>query len=258
VVAIVAVASVAVWRKVRPHVESQPEYLVATSDVEITPPPEWIHSNVKSEAIRNAGMPEKLSILDDHLAERLTQAFSLHPWIAAVQSVHTSYPAHIKVQLSYRKPVAMVAVYGGLLPVDVEGILLPTEDFSPEAAQHYPRIAGIATSPLGPIGTRWGDATLEAMARLADMLGQQWQTLQLHHLETTGPKTPGTAHLQLLELVTRGGVALVWGAPPGSEPTDEQNATEKLDHLRQLATRFGTLDKTPEEFRDLRGNSKIP
>ena len=49
--------------------------------IQITPPPAWIHSDVKTEVIRDAGLPVELSILDERLFDRLKQAFALHPWI---------------------------------------------------------------------------------------------------------------------------------------------------------------------------------
>src|SRR5262249_40387228 len=157
------------------HVESQPEYRVATKDIEIPAAPAWIRADVKTEAIRQGGLPPQLSILDPHLQQRLEQAFGLHAWVAHVENVRTSYPARICVDLQYRRPVAMVEVYGGLLPIDIDGVLLPTEDFSPQEAQTYPRICGVRSSPLGPLGTRWDDPSVEAAAHLGEYLKSRWQ-----------------------------------------------------------------------------------
>ena len=227
--------SIGVWGKVRTHVQSQAEYLVPLSDLAITPAPAWIRADIRTEVIRDAGLPTKLSILDDQLPKRLSNAFALHPWVARVDGVHTSYPARILVNLNYRKPVAMVVVYGGLLPVDVDGVLLPTEDFTPQDAQQYPRVLGISSSPLGPIGTRWGDTMVEAGAKLAELLGPQWQPLQLHHIAVSEQTDPQRGTHVELQLVTRGGAQFNWGSAIGQESDEEQDSATKLKHLQQFA-----------------------
>jgi hypothetical protein len=247
--ALLVAGSIAVWGKVRTHVQSQSEYLVPLSDMEITPTPAWIHADIRSEVIRDAGLPAKVSILDDQVAKRLSNAFALHPWIARVDGVQNSYPARIRVNLTYRKPVAMVVVYGGLLPVDVDGVLLPTEDFTPQDAQQYPRVIGISSSPLGPIGTHWGDAMVEAGAKLAELLGPQWQSLQLHHIlvsEQTDPQR-GT-HVELV-LVTRGSAQFIWGSPIGQEADEEQGSASKLKRLTEFAA-SGNTNAAPENDRE--------
>ena len=254
VIALVAVVagSLALWAKVRLHVQSLPEYMARASDIEITPTPPWIQADVKAEVIRDAGLPPQLSILDERLASRLTQAFSLHPWVASVAAVKTSYPVHIAVSLRYRRPVAMVEVSGGLLPIDAEGVLLPTEDFTPEAARDYPRIAGVTGSPLGPIGTRWGDPKAEAAAKLAELLAGPWKSLRLHRLLVGEETTADSGRHLVLSIVTLAGTRLLWGSPAGSEAASELKAAEKMKRLEQFAAGEGGLDALPPQKRDLR------
>jgi hypothetical protein len=247
----VVVGSLHLWQQLRSHVVSQPEYLVAASDIEITPPPDWIHNNIKAAAIRDAGLPAKLSILDDRVTERLSQAFLLNPWIARVEKVQSSYPARVRVDLVYRRPVAMVEVFGGLLPVDGDAVLLPTEDFSPADAMQYPRIAGIKSSPLGPLGTQWGDPVVAAAAKLSGLLRGVWGDLQLHHISEHREPTGGNPRV-CLDLVSRGGTVFVWGSAPQEETADELAAGKKLDRLLQWKTTGGSLDAVPSDERDLR------
>jgi hypothetical protein len=244
--------SLALWAKVRPHVQSQPEYLARTSELEITAPPAWIHADIKAEVIRDTGLPSELSILDDRLAGRLSQAFSLHPWVSRVAAVRTTYPMHIAVDLVYRRPVAMVEVPGGLLPIDADGILLPTEDFSPEQARHYPRAAGINSTPLGPVGTRWGDPKVEAAAKLAELLADDWQQLGLRRISVREETTAESGRRLVLDLITRGGTTLFWGSQFGLEAASELKPAEKLNRLRQLASADGGLEPAAADKRDLR------
>jgi hypothetical protein len=253
--AIAIVGSRLLWQKVQSHVASQPEYLVAIDDVEITPPPSWIHTDIKADVIRDAGLKKKISILDSHAAVRLSEAFALNPWVARVAAVHTSYPAHIRIDLVYRRPVAMVEVAGGLLPIDVHGILLPTTGFSAAEAHDYPRIAGVTSSPRGLIGTPWGDVGVEHAAKLAELLADVWQALKLHQVQfqsATETDNPGSVALQL---VTQGGTVFLWGSAPGEESADEAKAVDKLARLQKMLADFQTLDAVPAKQRDLRRRS---
>jgi hypothetical protein len=250
VISVIVALSIKLWQRVEPHVATRPEYLMPAEKIEITPAPEWIHTNLQTEVIRDSGLKEPLSILDDKLTARLTQAFSLHPWIARVAAVRTSYPPRIQVDIEYRRPVAMVEVLGGLLPIDVDGVLLPTEDFSPPDAQNYPRIAGIVSGPLGPLGTRWGDPAVEAAAKLAPVLQPVWTEFRLHHVQLQSRLGPSAKFV--LELVAIGGNTFVWGSPPGSESNDESIAAEKLALLTRLKNARGSLADIPATERDLR------
>jgi hypothetical protein len=258
VLIVIIAGSLIMWRKLQFHVAGQPEYLVAAENVEITPPPAWIHTDIKAEVVRDAGLTKKISILDEHAPQRLSEAFALDPWVERVAGVHTSYPAHIRIDLIYRHPVGMVEVSGGLLPVDAQSVLLPTAGFSATEAQSYPRIAGVTTSPLGVLGTPWGDAVVEQAAKVAALLQGVWQPLRLHHIQAQpiadGDGSGGTA----LQLVTRGGAVFLWGAAPGNETDGEAKAAGKLARLEKLAAEFKTLDAVPSTQHDLRRMTAVP
>jgi hypothetical protein len=243
--------AIGLWKKLRPHVSSQPEYLVELRNIEITPPPNWIRADVKAEVLRDGGFPQQLSILDESLKELLTQSFSLHPWIAAVERIETSYPAKITLSVVYRRPVAMVEVHDGLLPVDASGVLLPPEDFTPEQALRYPRISGLAGSPLGPIGTRWGNPIVDAAAKLAELLEPAWRELNLHHIASQSGASGENPATVMLQIVTRERTEFLWGRSPGMEGQGEAKANVKLVRLQDLAKVHQGLDKVPEAQRDL-------
>ena len=168
----------------------------------MTPLPPWIHTDLKAEVLRDASLDGPLSLLDKELTVRVAHAFALHPWVAKVQRVSKRSPAGVQVDLDYRRPVAMVEVPGpALLPVDGEGVLLPTADFSPQDARQYPRIAEIKTSPLGPVGTRWGDTHVTGGARIAAALLDDWQALKLHQVVPAAPdrfSRRGNRHLRVV------------------------------------------------------------
>lgn len=230
-----------VWNRVRQRVLSSDQYVLTPRDVEMTPLPDWIHADIRAEVFRDASLDGGLSIMDEDLCERIAGAFSMHPWVAKVRSVRRSFPGRVEVELVYRRPVCMVEVPDGLLPVDAEGVLLPRGDFSPVEAGRYPRLAGIRTVPVGPVGTRWGDGHVIDGAAIAAAFGPTWGELKLDRIVPAASLTaysPETTY----ELFTTGGTRILWGRGPASTMPSELPAVDKVARLKRYATEHGSLD----------------
>ncbi len=241
-VGLTATGAVVVWRHVRQHVLSSGEYQVDPEKIEITTPPPWIRSNVKAEAVHDASLSGPLSLLDGHLTVRMASAFAAHPWVAHVERVSKRYPSSVEVVLSYRKPVAMVEVQGGALPVDVDGVVLPSADFAPEEAQRYPRIDEIHTAPAGLVGTRWSDPAVVGGVRIAAVLGGDWQRLGLARI-VPGERKPARSGFEYeYVLYTRGGTRIDWGRAPSADAQGEVPPGAKVSRLREYAAKNGSLD----------------
>jgi hypothetical protein len=242
-----------VWREVRGHVLSSRAYRVGPQELEITPLPEWIHSDIRGEVLRSATLDGPLSIMDDNLAERIAGAFSLHPWIAKVRRVTKHHPARVTVEVEYRRPVLMVEVPGGLLPVDVQGVLLPKGDFSPVEQSRFPRLARIDTAPLGTAGEFWGDPRVVGAAEIAAALGQTWLELKLTQIVPSASPVSGIPEDYVYTLLTRSGTRIVWGRAPGRNVPGELPPAEKIARLKQYVVTHGTLEGRggPQEL-DLR------
>jgi len=218
-------------------------YRLTSGDVEITPLPQWIHTDIRAEVFRDASLDGPLSIMDAELTERISAAFSLHPWIAEVRRVRKYHPARVKVELVYRRPVCMVEVPGGLLPVDHRGVLLPCGDFSPiEASRRYPRLVGIGTVPVGPAGERWGDERVTAGAEIAELFGAAWHELKLDRIVPSEPAQTHSGREITYELFTRSGTRVIWGRAPATDMPGEPAAVEKVARLQKYARKYGTLD----------------
>jgi len=231
-----------VWTGVREHVLSSEQYLLTPQNVRITPPPSWIHGDIRTEVFRDASLDGPLSILNDDLVSRIADAFSLHPWVKRVLRVSKHHPAGVRVELEYRRPVCMVQVPGGVHAIDSEGVVLPGDDFSPVEASRYPRLGGINTEPLGPVGTRWGDPVVLGAAQIAAAFGDDWYALGLDRI-LPSVAVAGRMDRYAYELVTRGGTRFPWGCPPGDELAGEVPAAEKLARLKHYAREHGSLDR---------------
>lgn len=251
--AAIASGGYALWSAVRPRVLGAPQYTVTLEAVRVTAPPAWIRSDVKGEVVRDINLAGPVSVLDEDLGERFYEAFAAHPWVAKVVRVMKRPPAGVDVDLVYRRPVLMVKVPDGLLPVDGRGVQLPTADFSPLEASRYPRLVQIEGETPPPSGTRWTDRRVVAAAALAAALIDAWHELGLHHL-AIAPETAGLPAGQFeFELFTQGGTRIAWGAGPRDNGEDGTATAEKLARLRHYAAEHGSLDnpRLPQDL-DLR------
>ncbi|HET6881928.1 MAG TPA: hypothetical protein VFI31_17310 [Pirellulales bacterium] len=229
----------ALWKSVSKRVLAAPQFVVKAEAVTVTPPPAWVRSDVKVEVVREIELAGPVSILDDDLGERFYEAFAAHPWVSKVVRVLKRPPAGVEVELIYRRPVLMVLVPDGLLPVDGQAVQLPTADFSALEAQRYPRIdVGHATPP--PAGTRWSDRRVVSAAALAAALIDDWQELGLHHLAFAHESSSAGAFE--FELFTKKGSCVAWGVAPGDSEAERAATADKLSRLRQYAAEHGTLD----------------
>jgi hypothetical protein len=235
----------AAWRAVRQHVVADERYEVTAESVTITPPPEWIRSDVKAEVVRDASLEGPLSILDGNLSQRLYEAFEAHPWVARVERVIKRPPNAVVVELVYRRPVLMVQVPEGLLPVDAEGVQLLTRDFSPLEAARYPRLTDIEVATGPPAGTRWSDPRVAAAARLAAVLIDAWEELSLHRLALANEPSSTPGQLFEFDLFTKDGTRVRWGAAPTAEASEQKLADERLARLKQYYADHGGLEGAP-------------
>jgi hypothetical protein len=234
---VVGGGSYGVRQHVQGHVLASSEYQLEAERITISPLPPWIHGDIKSEVLRDATIDGPLSLLDGELTVRMATAFAAHPWVAHVERVSKQFPSGLNVVLSYRRPVAMVEVEGGsgALPVDIEGVVLPTEGFTADDADAFPLLGEIRTSPSGPVGNRWGDAAVTGGAQIAAALGPDWKSLGLARIVPAGQKAGRAGVEYIFNLVTRSGTQIRWGRAPASDLPGEVPALEKIEQLKRYA-----------------------
>ena len=217
-------------------------HALAFADTECDPPAPLSRADFLSEVQYLAGLPDRLSPLEDGLAARLAAAFAAHPWVESVERVEL-LPGRARVRLSYRTAVLLVPhVDGGKppshpeqRPVDARGVLLPLAAAGPG----LPVFAGDANLPAGGAGHPWGDPRVEAAARTAAALLPHQDRLKIEAISVTG----GTVEL-------RAGKARVrWGRTPGAEEPGEPDAAAKVARLLEGVTDAGL----PAPEYDLRG-----
>lgn len=228
-----------------PDLHDHQQYRLQTAQIEITPPPRWVPTDLAEQVAKRAGLPDELSLLDKDITRRVAEAFERHPWVKGRVRVSTSVPARMRVELEYREPVAMVRVASaaGLFPIDAEATLLPSADFAPAEIPKYPLIENVKTPPRGAEGTVWKEDSVIAAARLAVLLKPYWQQWELQSI-----RAPENSDNQLswedlsLQLATRGGSRVIWGRAPGAKHPGELPADKKIDRIKFYRKHHGPFD----------------
>lgn len=137
-------------------------YQISFNQIDCPAPPGLERTAFLDEVQYLSAMPERINVLEEGLVSRLAGAFRQHPWVEKVERVEIESPQRVLVRLTFRRPVLAVSVPGiGLRAVDREGVLLP----STARTEGLPVYSGTAAPPVGPAGTRWGDAGVETAAR---------------------------------------------------------------------------------------------
>ena len=260
--AAIVVCVAMLWPSVRryiPDLASRAEYRLETAKIRITQPPRWVPTNLVEQVSDQANLPAELSLLEPNVLRDVAEAFALHPWVEEVVSVRKSFPAAIDVELTYRRPVAMVQVRQGVYPVDPSGVLLPPHDFSAADSKNYPQISGVLSTPQGPAGTDWGDPVVTDAAQLASELAPNWKKFSLAAIVCPRSISPDDGFdAGVYELRTAGGSEIVWGHGPNSDHPGELTTAQKVERLEKYAAKFGGLDQPQGRFRiDIRHHRDI-
>lgn len=244
-----AAASLA-WRQTRASMRSDPRYEVTAASIETPPPPPWIRTDIRLEALRDADLRGGLSVLDppEQLQKRLADAFSFHPWVESVGAITKRPPNRIRVELTYRQPLATVELatangQRGLVPVDRFGVRLPSAGLTEAELRYLPRVRGIESTTLK--GEVWRDARVLGAISLISAYGSLWSRLDLVEvLPSRSTEVHGDLRYYVFDLITTGGTRIVWGAAPNATPPGEAPFAVKLAQLQRFVAENGRLRST--------------
>ncbi len=214
------------WFAVRSSLPERTEYRLSPEMVRVSEAPPWVPTDFTEAVLRSAGLLSA-SLLDAALPEKLAKAFAADSWVESVVRVEIRFPSGAEIDVVYRRPVAVVEVEQGLLPVDANGVLLRTDYFievAPEKKNDYLRVSGIRSTPLGGVGTAWGDPLVHASAQLAAFLEDVAAELELTTILPVVEKSP-QGNRTIFRLRTSSGTEILWGEFNEKDP--ENTARKK-------------------------------
>lgn len=222
-------------------------------------PPAWIKTDVRKVAIQESRLQE-IKLGEPRALEQVAASFAVQPWVKSVKKIQKT-AAGIHVDLLYRKPVALVEIGDdALFPVDDEGVLLDSRDFTgPNAELNYWRVSMPSPITNGLLaGYLWDDMRVNDSVLIANAWnGNQTETGLMRIVNRSQP-TRDRMRLQAYELWTLNGTIVIWGNPPGHEVSGEATAAEKIEAIRSYAVKNGPLNKMKRGVYDVRGGVFVP
>jgi len=222
------------WSAYGPRVRMGTQYALPQESITVVGIPAWVKTDLKLDVLRSASLDGPLAVDDPELSRRIARGFAMHPWVKQVVGVELLHPPGARVEILCRQPVAMVKVEGGVLPIDGEGVVLPSDGFTSEDAALYPKIVGIASSPQGPAGTPWGDEAVDEAAAIAMLVQPERQSLGPVQLRFDAAEGQRRWMLVRPEVEGKEGGQIRFGGAPGKERPGEPPAAAKVARLRQI------------------------
>lgn len=233
------------WQVVKADLRDDPQYVITAAGIEVTPPPEWVRSDVPREALRDANLAGELSSLDPPalLQQRLADALAFHPWVESVGAITTPTPGRVQVELTYRKPLAAIQLAdqpGQLIAVDKHGVRLPSDRLTAVELRYLPRVVSIGSTALA--GEVWRDGRVLGAVSLVSALGEHWSALDLMSVTPSrSMQVSGELRYYGFALTSTGGTRIVWGAAPNASPRSEAPFDRKLATLQRFVASNGPL-----------------
>ncbi len=218
-------------------------YSLRLEKLSVTPQPDWIKTKVADEVYRN-GRLDRISLLDPRATASIAQAFETHHWVRTTSRVSKSVGEKVAVDLIYRRPVAMIYVekqsndpqtgdvQAGFFPIDNEGTMLPTGDFTKDDVRKYFIIYAQNAHPAGDIGLPYGDVRIMEALSLCEFLEKYREPYGLEVIEIHQDNlTSGPSPWSLSAFTRDKRREIIWGHAPRLENSGELPADEKLKRL---------------------------
>ncbi len=213
-------------------------YSLRVENLVVTPKPEWIKSDIVAEVFNSHNLAS-VSLLDPHANASIAQAFEQHNWVKTSARVTKSSGGRVRVDLIYRSPLAFIwtpsTPHGeGFYPVDEEGYILPTKDFSESDVENSFVIAieDLQLPPrTGDVAMPFRDPRVNEALLLCRYLQPHRAQLQIQQVVVgEDPRSAGPSPF-VMKLVTRDNLDLIWGHAPDRESVGEPPAESKLARL---------------------------
>jgi len=196
-------------------------YQIPFTRIECETPPGLDREAFLGEVRYYGEFPESVSVVDDTLPPRLSEALVRHPWVERVEKVELGPGKRVRAAVTFRTPVLAV-VTETIRAVDARGVLLPRG----ADTLNLPHLR--TPSPPGASGRPWGDPRVESVAAVAGLLHAHQSQLKLVDVRFVGDQ------LRLRRGDAPGAAEVIWGAGDDSEPPPALKLARLLDQAKRL------------------------
>ena len=272
----IAITAIMCWDRYQDKILDHESLSLTADKIEVNAPPNWTKTDLKEAILESSGRP--MSLLDPNLLSDAAATLKTVGWVEEVRRMEKS-PEGLKVDLSYREPVALVELHGNtvsgwkkaaeqLIPVDRHGVVLPTASLVDDGSRpkiylfHYGQKKGVMPDHLKHVyqWTQWPDNRVQGAAAIGELFKARWQQYGLCRITSRRAFEATNSASIPFELWTKSGknaAIVIWGNPPGQEIAGEAMANEKLAAIDEYVRKNGMLDSLSERMIDLRGGRAI-
>ena len=261
VLALFIAASFYAYKKFGLEIAGRSDQQVSLENVVLVPEqPEWVKSSLKEQIIGQYEL-DKLLLDDEELVEQFAAAFELDSHVEEVVRIEKRVN-HIRVEVTYRVPVAMVEVKVDeqrfVFPVDRSAVVMQTNDFDEADLGEFLRLVSDYSKPKGNSGTPWGDPIITAGAAIANSLNDiAWKAMGLYRIYSIA-ENDGSNRLYYVNLKNDENIRVLWGNAPGEEVSSEASVAEKVTNLEAFFKENSTLSVSSETAEiDLRSKDGV-
>lgn len=264
------------WSDYRQSLRSDRRFAISADHVVLTPTPGWIKRDFREQALSGFDWPS-YSLLDENLVADVAKHLQQQGWVEQIIRVQKT-GGGLAVDLNFRQPIAMVQISNrDLMPIDTQGVVLDSAEFSQEQASQLLRIAiRDLQVPALMIGKPWPDLSVQQAAAIGKQLASssvETQIAGIYAFElpseaginrpiasqiAAGPNNlalsqPADPSLERDKSQTRLANTefrlwtvqrneIIWGHASGFESQGEVSASQKMAALEEFIKRNGPID----------------
>lgn len=208
-------------------------------EVELADRPAWMSGAVERRLTATTAEWAAASWTRGRGLRLAAMALAEEPWVESVRAVRRASDGRVVIEALYRRPVALVRGEDAYRLVDAAGVRLPGLYAASQTERvGLPIVVGCVERPPAP-GDAWQSEALRGgLALIAWVSGEAYAD-DVVAFDVGGRDARGRARLVLR---TTGGGRVTWGLPPGSERAVEPVAERKLEAVRHVYEKFGSID----------------
>jgi hypothetical protein len=231
---------------------------IKAENITLTAKPQWIQTDIIGEVFAGSQI-STMSLQDRDACSNIAAAFKQHPWIKRVVHANKMGGLQVKVEVEYRRPFAWIyyedkhsirsapetepvahAASTGedfYLIVDVNGVNLPSKDFTSEDVLKFPHIycPGVDL-PRGPVGTAYTDPRILNALKIAALIEEQRMQKTLHSINIVAEKSNSFGSRWIYNIKLTDNRVIEWGHAPGEETSGEPDSKSKLEKIKAQVT----------------------